>query len=164
MTVSCIYDYFLRDESDELLEEMKKSDVNFTDFLVIQKEVSESNERLQLAEFNHNKKLYYIKEINLNLSEKQQIVSEQKILNRLEHCKQIIRDSFVFFDERFYVATQYMCSTLRGQIEKAGLFNDRIIKLYVAQLMIVLQILHQNFIIHCNLRPEYIYFDTNVIH
>ena len=138
------------------------NDINLTDFFIIREEISENNERLQLAEFNPNKKLYHIKEINLRSLEKQQIVNEQRILNRLKHYKQVIRDSFVFFDKSFYVATQCMPSTLRGRIEKVGLFNDKLIKVYMTQLMDILKILHQNSIVYCNLRPEYIYFDSNV--
>jgi len=143
---------------------LRWNNVAMKDFNVLQEIMLESNQKLMLVEHRTSHELFEIKQIVWDQKEEDFVTRELHILSFLKGCEKVVKGCFPFKDgDEYYFASQYMSGgNLRTLLNHMGSLREEIIKLYIAQIIIVLHNIHKNSIVYCNLKPESIYFDENV--
>ena len=180
---SFIYDYFLGPENEDKSHPKPKREyrsdsieyetsailkwnrISLNDFTIISKSITKLGLKLFLAENNYTGNLYQIRQLKWDRVEKELVKNELMIIDKIKPCDRVIRNCFHFENEgKFYFAAQYMSGgNLRTLLDSMRNLKEEIIKLYVAQIIIILRNIHKCSVIFCNLRPESIYFDENVL-
>jgi serine/threonine protein kinase len=86
--------------------------------------------------------------------------SEREILEKINHPF-IIKLIFAFQNpEKLFIVTEYMCGgEIFYHLRKEGKFSEARTRLYIAEIVLALEHLHQNNIIYRDLKPENILLD-----
>ena len=153
------------DKTSAAAATLRWSNLALSDFRIIHEAHSESGLKTLLAEHKYTGELYNVRQLKWDKNEQEQVTNEVRVLGYLKDYERVIRGCLPFKDYgQAYLATQYMSGgNLRTLLNNIGSLKEEIIKLYLAQIVIILHNIHECSVIYCNLRPESVYFDENVI-
>lgn len=139
-------------------------DISLHDFRIIKTLGKGSFGKVVLVQ-HKELKTYYAMKILLKeqLKQTNQILhtkSEREILEKITHPF-IIKLIFAFQSpEKLFIVTEYMCGgEIFYHLRKEGKFTEARTRLYVAEIVLALEHLHQNNIIYRDLKPENILLD-----
>lgn len=139
-------------------------DISLHDFRIIKTLGKGSFGKVVLVQ-HKELKTYYAMKILLKeqLKQTNQILhtkSEREILEKINHPF-IIKLIFAFQNpEKLFIVTQYMCGgEIFYHLRKEGKFTEARTRLYLAEIVLALEHLHQNCIIYRDLKPENILLD-----
>lgn len=141
-------------------------DISLHDFRIIKTLGKGSFGKVVLVQHKELKSYYAMKILlKEQLKQTNQILhtkSEREILEKINHPF-IIKLIFAFQNpEKLFIVTEYMCGgEIFYHLRKEGKFSEARTRLYLAEIVLALEHLHQNSIIYRDLKPENILIDKD---
>ncbi|CAO3644039.1 unnamed protein product [Mucor hiemalis] len=98
----------------------------------------------------------------MELNATSNILTERKILERIEHPL-IVNLRYAFHDEEnlFMVLDLMLGGDLRFHLDRLGQFNELQVRFYVADLILSINYIHKQWIIHRDIKPDNVLLDSN---
>ncbi|TIA81789.1 hypothetical protein E3P98_01851 [Wallemia ichthyophaga] len=120
--------------------------------------------KVRVVQHKHTKKLYALKYINkekcVKMRAADNIIQERRLLEEIDH-PYVVNLRYAFQDDEnlFMVIDLELGGDLRFHLERNGAFDERSVKIYIAEIALALDYLHQRRIVHRDVKPDNILLD-----
>jgi len=120
--------------------------------------------KVRIVEHKQTRALYALKYINkakcVKMKAVPNIIQERRLLEEIDHPF-VVNLRYAFQDDEncFFVLDLMMGGDLRFHLERLGSLPEDVVRFYVAQLSSALSFLHENKIMHRDLKPDNILLD-----
>ncbi|KAF5351518.1 hypothetical protein D9758_007183 [Tetrapyrgos nigripes] len=120
--------------------------------------------KVRVVQHKQTRELYALKYINKTKCVKMKavpnVIQERRLLEEVDHPF-IVNLRYAFQDDEncFFVLDLMLGGDLRFHLERLGSLSEEVVKFYVAQLSSAVEFLHQNGIMHRDIKPDNILLD-----
>ncbi|KAL0953359.1 hypothetical protein HGRIS_004597 [Hohenbuehelia grisea] len=120
--------------------------------------------KVRVVQHKQTRELYALKYINkpkcVKMKAVPNIIQERRLLEEIDHPF-IVNLRYAFQDDEncFFVLDLMLGGDLRFHLERLGSLSEEVVRFYVAQLSSALAFLHENKIMHRDLKPDNILLD-----
>ncbi|ESK96425.1 agc yank protein kinase [Moniliophthora roreri MCA 2997] len=120
--------------------------------------------KVRVVQHKQTRELYALKYINkakcVKMKAVPNVIQERRLLEEVDHPF-IVNLRYAFQDDEncFFVLDLMLGGDLRFHLERLGSLSEEVVRFYVAQLSSALEFLHENGIMHRDLKPDNILLD-----
>jgi len=139
-------------------------DVNLFHFTLLRCVGKGAFGKVRVVQHKQTRELYALKYINkakcVKMKAVPNVIQERRLLEEVDHPF-IVNLRYAFQDDEncFFVLDLMLGGDLRFHLERLGSLDENTVRFYVAQLSTALQFLHDNGIMHRDLKPDNILLD-----
>ncbi|ORX54133.1 kinase-like protein [Hesseltinella vesiculosa] len=142
------------------------SEVDLTHFALLRSVGKGAFGKVRVVQHKGTKQLFALKYINkakcIRMRAVDNIISERRLLERLDY-QFIVNLRYAFQDDEnlFMVLDLMLGGDLRFHLERRGCLDEDCVRFYAAELALALHYLHQNHIVHRDVKPDNILLDQH---
>lgn len=150
--------------SKESLGEEKQCGEGLEEFRILSEVLIAPGVKVLFAEHKASGRQFNLKQFDLGDSTCESAMYELKVMSALHGCGRVVCQCHSFQDKYslYIVSERIPGGNLRTLLNNVGALREDIIKLYIAQLALILHRVHENAVAHCNLNPECVFFSESV--
>jgi serine/threonine kinase 32 len=122
--------------------------------------------KVRVVEHKRTRKMYALKYIDKSRCIKQKaianIIQERRLLEEIDHAF-VVNLRYAFQDDEncFFVLDLMLGGDLRFHLKKQGPFSEQTVQFWTAELACAVQYLHEQRIVHRDIKPDNILLDSN---
>jgi serine/threonine kinase 32 len=139
-------------------------DVNLFHFVLLRCVGKGAFGKVRVVQHKQTRELYALKYINkakcVKMKAVPNVIQERRLLEEVDHAY-IVNLRYAFQDDEncFFVIDLMLGGDLRFHLERLGSLKEEVVRFYMAQLSSALAFLHDNNIMHRDLKPDNILLD-----